>query len=152
MWKKINPVDIKVNDIVRAIGYNMVPVIGIVTENNSTKTKGPNLKILEPKDNIIFEYSGWRGLGDYFIWTKSIPESYKTSDCCKNCKHIFVRRERKAPTEYYCHIDKSERPLCGSILMGESEINPTFSWDKWEKWKKEHYISDQFGKCNFYER
>lgn len=95
---------------------------------------------------------------NYFIWKDEtntvVPKSYQPIRRCANCKHVFIRVEHKAPTEYYCHIDHSDRPLCGSIKMGESEWPATlidFSWPKWEKWKKAHQIEDEFGICDKYE-
>jgi len=82
-----------------------------------------------------------------------VPLTYKSLDCCKNCKFVFVREERKAPTEYYCTFDGLNRPLCGSIKMGESEMSSKdFSWKKWAAWKKTHLIEDEYGKCNEYKK
>lgn len=150
MWKKINPKDLKPDDIfamgndnpsILYIQYPLVVAKQIIDKNNNP--------IIITKDGDSCSHSGTGIFWQFFIWTgqKGIPPTYKVSKSCKNCKFVFVREERKAPTEYYCHFDNSERPLCGSIFMGESEINPGFSWKVWENWKAEHLIKDELGHC-----
>jgi len=164
MWIPINypKKDIKAGDIINSEGHVFRPreffdspapessdTALIVIENKSTKDKF-HLFVQHTNDkSYIFDV--YDEILTYYIWQPDgVPDNYKPLDACKNCKYVFIRRERKAPTEYYCCIDKSERPLCGSIFMNESEINSGFSWDKWEEWKVKHIIKDEFGKCNFY--
>jgi len=63
------------------------------------------------------------------------PDSYKVLDCCATCKHVFVMVDYESPAEYFCHIDKSARPPCGSPRMREVWIgNFGRGWDKWDEW------------------
>ncbi len=52
-----------------------------------------------------------------------IPNSYReVKNPCYSCKHVFVKYEHEEGPWYYCHIDKSERPLCGSVAMHEKHF------------------------------
>ena len=157
MWKYIyNYRSLKPGDIIVLEGSTAKhPSVNIntrvITENNSTETE-VDIKghYFAPSNQ---DFSITNDFGRFYKWSpKGLPEHYKSLDCCRNCKHVFIRHERKAPTEYYCHVDESDRPLCGSIFMGESEVNPGFSWKEWEEWKEKHYIKDEFGKCDYYIR
>ena len=46
-------------------------------------------------------------------------KNYKEQDGCHNCISCFIKQDYDDSDEYYCHIDKSKRPLCGSVLMKE---------------------------------
>ena len=87
---------------------------------------------------------------------KYIPVSYQELDCCVNCKHVFVKQEYDDGEEYFCHLDGSERPLCGSVAMGESiclgdESEYVKASHKWEKWSQEREVV-AWGKCSNYEK
>lgn len=84
-------------------------------------------------------------------------KGYKVQDGCYNCKHCFVMREHDAEKEFYCHIDGSERPPCGSVAMDEWH-HTLYQRDqkyeaihKWDEWAKQHKV-DGCGKCDDWER
>lgn len=49
-----------------------------------------------------------------------IPDSYRENkNNCGNCKHCFIWYDYDDSDKFYCHIDKSNRPKCGSSRQGE---------------------------------
>jgi len=78
------------------------------------------------------------------------PKSYKVQDGCKYCKFAFTQTEHEESPNYFCHIDGSKRPKCGSILMGESFLNgkPSFDiqWNIWITWSDPREV-DECGTC-----
>ena len=48
------------------------------------------------------------------------PKSYGTNRSCCDCKHVFKWIGWDTDPKYYCHVDESERPRCGSARMEES--------------------------------
>jgi len=54
------------------------------------------------------------------------PESYRESDCCRNCKYAFGVRYLASPTRYFCNIDKSKVPQ-----YGDDSTMPFLIWDRW---------------------
>jgi len=68
------------------------------------------------------------------------PEGYKEQDCCATCKHMFCVDEYEEESDYYCHIDKSDRPLCGSILLDERFPDVSFGLDR-DAYKKQYRFS-----------
>ena len=156
MWKQVSHKDLKVNDRFGR-GNNFISDLPEpyyqhypIKIAKLTKNKDDTITITTSAGqcHTVTKYT------ICYIWVgpKGIPVTYKISETCRNCKHVFIRKERKAPTEYYCHQDESDRPLCGSILMGESEINPGFSWAQWENWRAEHFIEDELGKCRLWKK
>lgn len=93
-----------------------------------------------------------------------IPESYReVENKCRDCQHCFVRGEHDAPNQYFCHFDKSDRPLCGSQMEGESFFDREIK-DKelryancdvleklWDAWAETHRV-DASGTCNEFKR
>ena len=86
-----------------------------------------------------------------------IPKSYKKQDGCWNCKNRYNYYEYDEDSKIFCTIDKSNRPLNGSIAMGESisdflkdnsieYSDPLFNdcffvlMNNWEKWSEEHKV------------
>ena len=69
----------------------------------------------------------------------NIPESYEELDCCARCAYAFIKKGWGDPREYYCHFDKSDRPLCGSPLMKEFDKNK-MDYNKWDKWADKHEV------------
>lgn len=62
---------------------------------------------------------------------------------CHDCKHVFVKVGYDEHPEYFCHYDNSKRPICGSMLMGESyfkEGDARFDelYEAWIKWSAQH--------------
>ena len=100
-----------------------------------------------------------------------LPEDYKINDGCWDCSHLFSVHFYDEPSEYYCWQDKSNRPLCDSLLMKESftedmrfrgidlENISAEDWviehdklmDIWDKWAKEHKIN-LAGTCSKWEK
>jgi len=88
-----------------------------------------------------------------------VPKSYKKQNGCWNCEHAFVYSEYDEGCIYYCHYDKSERPLCGSVAMEESFWDNSLLEDKegeirmelWEAWADNHAVSYS-GICDFWKR
>lgn len=91
------------------------------------------------------------------------PESYRIQPSCKNCGHSFVLYEYDEGLRYFCHIDKSERPRCGSIYMKEgwgcetafkSEEERDAIFDKnllaWSDWAEPKEVEPE-GVCDKYE-
>lgn len=91
------------------------------------------------------------------------PQDYRVLNTCSSCKHAFVKLEYDDTPEYYCHLDKSVRPLCGSVLMSEShspdEIpetdeemkkhKETFSKNRkaWRAWSEKNLVREE-GVCS----
>jgi hypothetical protein len=76
-----------------------------------------------------------------------MPESYKPQNGCHNCKHKFVMTEWDEPPELFCHIDNSERPLCGSVAMDETPRPFSKKQQKeWDLWAAQHYV-EPWGSC-----
>lgn len=88
---------------------------------------------------------------------------------CANCRHVFVYSEHDELYSYYCHHDRSHRPLCLSGAMGE--MPPEFhsktreeileyyreggicdqAHEAWDKWAAEHSVLE-VGICPAYEQ
>lgn len=76
---------------------------------------------------------------------------------CETCEHVFVNEDYDEEDEYYCHIDKSDRPQSGSMAMGEN------GWDytgtqvrqlsdiiaEWTPWAESHAVHSN-GYCSKY--
>jgi hypothetical protein len=82
------------------------------------------------------------------------PESYTETKRCSNCKFVFVREEWGQETRYYCHHDKSERPICMSIKMHELSNDDDSSikraWSAWGAWAMIHSVASD-ARCNEHE-
>jgi hypothetical protein len=46
--------------------------------------------------------------------------NYRVLDGCWNCKHVFIWSQQDEDCKYYCHKDKSERPLCDNYEESHS--------------------------------
>ena len=86
-----------------------------------------------------------------------IPESYKKQTGCYNCKFCFIHTEYDEDSRYYCHIDKSSRPICGSVHMDEhfhtksqDDITTSMMYDKWDNWCKDREVR-AWGVCDKHE-
>ena len=84
------------------------------------------------------------------------PEGSKEQDCCAICKHMFCVDEYEEESDYYCHFDKLERPLCGSNLMGEGfafrmkEGEGYYALlDRWITWSEPRSVK-AWGYCSSY--
>ena len=90
--------------------------------------------------------------------SKHVPVSYQKLECCVNCKHVFVEKEYDEDNTYFCHLDGSERPPCGSVAMGEyhdfgigNKSEYVKASHRWEKWSQEREVV-AWGKCSNYEK
>lgn len=81
---------------------------------------------------------------------------YDLRNGCYNCNGCFIRGDYDSPLTYYCNVDQSERPLCGSVAMKEahtlqtprlSKREASKSYREWEKWSKERQVR-AWGICN----
>jgi len=94
-------------------------------------------------------------------------KSYIIQDGCHNCKFVFREDEYDDGALLFCHQDKSKRPKCGSVYMGEvfserhdedgqhishDEHMKVFSENskKWQEWSRYRVVQDS-GKCKFWE-
>jgi len=100
------------------------------------------------------------------------PKSYREQKCCGNCMFVFILNDYDSGSQFFCHIDKSKRPKCGSVLMGETwkrvplrsesdnlegedfkrymrlEAKSFDRYDRlWEKWIKGREVKE-FGICD----
>lgn len=89
------------------------------------------------------------------------PSSYIVQSCCASCSHVFILREYDDPRRYFCHLDGSKRPPCGSVLMEEDHTRLssgercTYATSRrrmrtWAAWEKEHEVACE-GYCTQYE-
>ena len=74
-------------------------------------------------------------------------KNLKSVDTCATCIHCFVKSEYDDFNEYYCHYDKSKRPKCGSVGMGETwDYDNDNAWRRlasnWNNWKSNHEVSE----------
>ena len=44
---------------------------------------------------------------------------YRQLPTCETCEHVFLKVDYDEDDKYYCHLDKSDRPQCGSQAMDE---------------------------------
>ena len=83
------------------------------------------------------------------------PKDYKELDSCASCKYVFKMEEHDNPTSYYCHQDKSKRPKCGSVFMGEyfgwNKGTGDYDWDTWEEWADPREVKG-WGWCSQYRK
>lgn len=81
-----------------------------------------------------------------------IMPSYRVQEACSTCAHVFIKQDIDCPDTYYCHQDKSERPLCNSILMDEYPNEDEFeeSTEKWFVWLAIHSVRP-WGICENYQ-
>ena len=84
------------------------------------------------------------------------PNSYIEQGCCADCEHVFERTSWEDNHEYYCHIDKSKRPKCGSGAMKESFVvngegldEQEELYEKWEAWAEPRAVKS-WGRCGEY--
>ena len=81
------------------------------------------------------------------------PESYRIESTCAECQHVVEWRDWEMDPVYYCHIDKSKRPLCGSALRGErfASYGPIAEYQrqraKWHEWANARKV-DSCGTCD----
>jgi len=86
-------------------------------------------------------------------------DNYHVQNGCYNCKKCFIQMEYDDHDQYFCHLDGSKRPKCGSVLMDEdfwgsltkdisdddskevqdakfkkAEAECSVIWDEWEAW------------------
>lgn len=47
------------------------------------------------------------------------PGSFKQVETCTTCEHVFIKMDIEDTDEFYCHFDKSKRPICGNFQMDE---------------------------------
>lgn len=83
------------------------------------------------------------------------PNSYIIQSGCYNCANVFRMSEYDSPDTYFCHIDKSERPKCGSVSMRENwdHLSSEFygdQWDLWDAWAVDREVAS-WGICDNWE-
>lgn len=82
------------------------------------------------------------------------PSGYRVLTCCANCALVFKRYEYDESPSYYCHADRSERPLCMSVAMDEcpraKERDLHRVWTEWSRGRRveawaicDEYIREQ---------
>jgi hypothetical protein len=78
---------------------------------------------------------------------------------CHNCKNCFIMIEYDEDNSYYCTLDASPRPHCGSIFMNENFFRHHLSGDdkknskemnEWYKWSKNREVM-AWGICKRFE-
>lgn len=94
-------------------------------------------------------------------------KNYKNQKACENCIHVFKKTDYDSETELFCHIDNSDRPLCGSVGMNEfvkfstegmsiaeelkkEESDYKHIRDEWEIWAEQREVH-QHGICDDWE-
>jgi hypothetical protein len=81
-----------------------------------------------------------------------LHEDYEELKCCANCDHMFEWYEHDGGVFYYCHIDKSKRPGCCSVAMGElyswdsSDEERSKYMDEWDEWASKRQVQ-AWGLC-----
>ncbi len=85
------------------------------------------------------------------------PESYKVQNGCHNCRLVFCKEEYDEGASYLCNHDRTIRPICGSVSMGERWgglhwDDSTFeqNMDAWDKWAVNREVMP-WGICEKYE-
>lgn len=96
-----------------------------------------------------------------------LPECYRVQNGCHNCKYVFVMYEYDDNDRFFCTKNSRNRPVCGSVFMGESfgdvvksrgirmSVNGKYSVeyrklsDRWWKWKERREVSHS-GICKEY--
>ena len=81
-----------------------------------------------------------------------MPKSYRKQNCCGNCRHVFVFQEYDEGDIFFCHVDKSDRPRCGSCFMCESWKGRDYEKciDLWETWSEPRTVEKE-GICDKWE-
>ena len=78
-------------------------------------------------------------------------KNYRDQKACENCIYVFKKTDYDDETEFFCHIDNSDRPLCGSVGMGEhSKGSYKKIRDEWEIWAEQREVH-QHGICDDWE-
>lgn len=81
-----------------------------------------------------------------------MKNNYRVQNCCANCKHVFIRSEYDDESSYYCTLNASKRPLCGSVAMKEAGLdNDDYDYEAWYNWAEKHVVVEH-GICDEYER
>ena len=75
---------------------------------------------------------------------------YRDQDGCYNCAHVFVSSDYDTGPGYYCHADRSTRPHCMSVAMGECP-DVAGARDAWDEWATVHEVQP-WGTCLLWER
>ena len=78
-----------------------------------------------------------------------LPSSYREIDTCRFCQEVFICGEYDSPDRLFCAKGAPERPLCGSVLLGEFEIDQKgfFDFDPWDEWAKDREVHE-WGVCD----
>ena len=81
-------------------------------------------------------------------------KNYRGQSCCANCGGVFRYREHDSGPMYFCNSDNSERPSCGSVLMGEWDCDDSdevaeLKYEKWDAWSDPRRV-ESFGICDSY--
>ena len=82
-----------------------------------------------------------------------VPKSYRKQNCCEVCKYVFKYCDYGGELDFFCHIDKSDRPPCGSVAMKEYSDNfyKDGRYEKWDKWASSHRVSGN-GVCLYFKK
>jgi len=102
---------------------------------------------------------------------------YREQNGCHNCVHLFRWYEYDSESEYFCLLDAPERPLSGSVAMGECSErihpSPNINWldlkneeeerlaeeyerksiefhEIWQKWREARHV-ELYGICDAWE-
>jgi len=82
-----------------------------------------------------------------------IHYSYKINDkTCKDCKNVFIFEEFDSENSYFCvAVDKSKRPSCGSVFMGEynPNVDQLKEYNNFLLWSKDREV-DINGCCDLF--
>jgi hypothetical protein len=91
-------------------------------------------------------------------------ETYKVQDGCHNCVHVFEEYDYDSPICLFCTRQAPERPICGSVCLGEEfsqargekvekdASKASYEWcsdddpfvkahKKWDEWSKDRGVS-----------
>jgi hypothetical protein len=78
--------------------------------------------------------------------------SYAEHDGCHNCHYVFKFEEFDCSPDFYCTCgDQENRPLSGSVYLGENFTHSEMGWDHaydmWQKWSKDNRLVRPWGTC-----
>ncbi len=74
------------------------------------------------------------------------PRTYRKRNSCLNCLYVFEKILREEPSAYFCHVDHSTRPHCGSVIMAEGFFDDAKGRkagdliSEWAKWARKREV------------
>lgn len=72
---------------------------------------------------------------------------YQNQDACENCRYVWRYVDFDGAGDWYCNVEEN-RPLCGSVELGESGINDA-EINAWVEWANTHFVQPS-GICDLY--